>query len=99
MIALGDNVKVSDGFKKKGMSLLKIAGEITDLESWCKQIYDPDKPLGGWAHTVWNEKSGQIIFSSEKNATYALNGESIDKYSMDSSMNIDKLKSALSDVS
>ena len=99
VIALGDNVKVSDGFKKKGMSLLKIAGEITDLESWCKQIYDPDKPLGGWAHTVWNEKSGQIIFSSEKNATYALNGESIDKYSMDSSMNIDKLKSALSDVS
>lgn len=95
--ALGDNVWVSDSFKKKGMSLLKLAGEITDLEDYVKKFYDPSKPKGGWAHTVWNEKSGQIIFSSEKSATYTL-GESINKYSMSSSKNITKLKEAITEV-
>lgn len=96
--ALGANVWVNDTFKKVGMEALKIAGEISDLEGMCKKIYDPNKPMGGWARTVWNDKSGQIIFSSEKGATYTLGG-SIDKYSMSSSKNINKLKEAISEVS
>lgn len=95
--ALGANVWVSDSFKRKGMTLLKLAGEITDLEDWSKKIYDPNKPKGGWARTVWNDNSGQIIFSSEKSATYTL-GETIDKYNMSSSKNITKLKEAISQV-
>jgi hypothetical protein len=49
----------------------------------------------GWAQKVWNDKSGQIIFSNKKGATYALNGDQIEKYEYTKERNLDSLKKTL----
>jgi hypothetical protein len=49
----------------------------------------------GWAQKVWNDKSGQIIFSTKKGATYALNGDQIEKYEYREENNKESLKKTL----
>jgi hypothetical protein len=46
--------------------------EFIGLNKTLKSVVDLDAPYGGWAHQVWNDKNGQILFSSEKGTTYAL---------------------------
>lgn len=69
--------------------------EFLGIEKQWKPLYDADAPLMGWAQKVWNDKSGQIIFSTKKGTTYALNGEQIEKYEYRTENNKDSLKKTL----
>jgi hypothetical protein len=69
--------------------------EFMGIDKQWKPIFDPKAPLKGWAQKVWNDKSGQIIFSNKKGATYALNGEQIEKYEYTKERNLDSLKKTL----
>ena len=59
--------------------------EFLGLNKTVKSVFDKDAPYGGWAHQVWNDKNGQILFSSEKGTTYALDKgtmKKLDLYSL-----------------
>lgn len=63
-----------------------------------KQYYDKDAPRGGWAHQVWNDKNGQILFSSDKDATYAFKNGAIEKLDQISWSNPDLLRGILKSI-
>lgn len=69
--------------------------EFMGIDKQWKPVFDPKAPLKGWAQKVWNDQSGQIIFSNKKGATYALNGEQIEKYEFTKERNLDSLKKTL----
>ncbi len=52
----------------------------------------------GLHRKVWNDQSGKIIFSDNDSATYALNGENIEKWSHAALSNEDMLKKAIKGV-
>jgi hypothetical protein len=45
---------------------------LDHLKECAKPFYNKDAPYGGWAHQVWNETNGQILFSSEKGKTFEI---------------------------
>ena len=67
----------------------------TGITSAWKPVLDPDKPYMGWDRKVWSDKSGKIIFSDTKNATYGFNGENIEKWSKAGLSNEESLKQTL----
>ena len=80
------------------MKTVKFFAEVFDFleinKQW-KPILDPNAPLMGWAQKVWNDKSGQIIFSTKKGATYVLDGDQIEKYEYREENNKESLKKTL----
>ena len=80
------------------MKTVKFFAEVFDFleinKQW-KPIFDPNAPLMGWAQKVWNDKSGQIIFSTKKGATYVLDGDQIEKYEYREENNKESLKKTL----
>jgi hypothetical protein len=62
------------------------------------QYYDKDAPGGGWAHQVWNDKNGQILFSSDKDATYAFEEGAIKKLDQISWSNKDLVSGILKSI-
>jgi len=83
---------------KKLYGLIKAIDFLTDVlniqKTW-KPLIDVKAPKLGWAQKVWNDKSGQIIFSNKKGATYALNGEEIEKFEYRKEHNIQSLRDTL----
>ena len=84
-----------DGRVKK---VLKAIATFLGLQNPLKQIVDKDKPYGGWAHQVWNDKNGQILFSSDKDATYAFEEGAIKKLDQISWSNPDLLRGILKSI-
>lgn len=85
---------------RKPSTLKKVAGmvaEFLEIDKQWKPLFDPSAPLLGWAQQMWNDKSGQIIFSNKKGATYALNGEQIEKYEFRTEKNKESVKKILID--
>lgn len=71
---------------------------VKNLQDPRKPYYDAAAPWGGWAHQVWNDKNGQILFSSDKNATYALKDGEISKLDQISWSNPDLLRGILKSI-
>lgn len=82
----------------KEYSIIKLIDFLTDVlniqKTW-KPLIDVNAPMLGWAQKVWNDKSGQIIFSNKKGTTYALSGEEIEKFEYRKEHNIKSLKDTL----
>ena len=73
------------GMKDSILDGLCSFGEFFGINNTVKSVFDKDAPYGGWAHQVWNDKNGQILFSSEKGTTYALDKgtmKKLDLYSL-----------------
>lgn len=87
-------ITLGDGQSKTAKFLGAVADFFEISKQW-KPILDPKAPLWGWAQKVWNDKSGQIIFSTKKGATYALNGDQIEKYEYREENNKESLKKTL----
>ena len=63
--------------------LTKIANGLIDavgVKQVYSQMFDTNKPKLGWDRRVWDGKGGKIIFSDEKNVTYRIEKEKIDKW-------------------
>ena len=73
--------------------------EFLGLNKTVKSVFDKDAPYGGWAHQVWNDKNGQILFSSEKDATYAFENGTTKKLDQISWSNPNLLKGILKSIS
>lgn len=73
--------------------------EFIGLNKTVKSVFDKDAPYGGWAHQVWNDKNGQILFSSEKGTTYAFEEGTIKKVDQISWSNPNLLKGILKSIS
>lgn len=104
VVDLGD---VKFFHKNKGLGLIAtIAGGIDKvlnlkegLVKGVSPLVDLKKPYWGWAHKVWGSHSGQIIFSSKKGTTYALNGEQNEKFDFGSETKThDNLKKTLQGI-
>jgi hypothetical protein len=87
---LGDAKKTD-----RATRILQIAAEFLGIDKQWKPLLDPKAPLLGWAQKVWNDKSGQILFSNKKGATYNLNGEEIEKFEFRTENNKESLKKTL----
>ena len=63
--------------------MTKIANGLIDavgVKQVYSQMFDTNKPKLGWDRRVWDGKGGKIIFSDEKNVTYRIEKEKIDKW-------------------
>lgn len=89
---------LGDGEPSKTKKIIKFFVEFLGIDKQWKPILDPSAPLMGWAQKVWNDKSGQIIFSNKKGTTYALNGEQIEKYEFRTENNKESLKKTLMEL-
>lgn len=89
---------LGDGKPSKTKKIFKFLIEFLGIDKQWKPILDPDAPLMSWAKKVWNDKSGQIIFSNKKGTTYALNGEQIEKYEFRTENNKESLKNTLMEL-
>ena len=89
---------LGEGKPSKTWKILKFLAEFLGIDKQWKPILDPNAPLKGWAQKVWNDKSGQIIFSNKKGTTYALNGEQIEKYEFRTEKNKESLQKTLMDL-
>ena len=72
--------------------------EFFNVKKPVGQYYDKDAPGGGWAHKVWNDKNGQILFSSDKDATYAFENGAIKKLDQISWSNKDLVSGILKSI-
>ena len=89
---------VAPGEDGKFKKVMKAIATFLGLQNPLKQIVDKDKPYGGWAHQVWNDKNGQILFSSDKDATYAFEEGAIKKLDQISWSNPDLLRGILKSI-
>lgn len=64
-------------FMKK---LVAIVDDAVGVTKAYKQIFNTDKPKLGWDRRVWDGKGGKIIFSDEKNVTYRVEKDKIEKW-------------------
>ncbi len=81
-------------------STLDVLGVITKflgLEK-LKKYYLDNNPLLSLQRTVWNDKSGQILFSSEEGATYSFKGTNIEKLDQISSNNKDTVRQIVKSI-
>ena len=86
---------LGDGKESNAKKLFAFLAEFLGIDKQWKPLLDPNAPLMGWAQKVWNDKSGQIIFSNKKGTTYALNGEEIEKFEFRTENNKESLKKTL----
>ena len=91
--APGKKDSVMDMFNKLGEFLTNFG-----IKKPVAQYVDLDEPYFGWAHQVWNDKSGQILFSSEKGATYAFERGALIKLDMYTWGNKESVKSILKSI-
>ena len=63
-----------------------------------KPVADLKAPGCGWAHQVWNDKSGQILMSNEKGITYAVEKGSLKKLDVTTWSNLNSVKDAIKAV-
>ena len=63
-----------------------------------KPVADLKAPGCGWAHQVWNDKSGQILMSNEKGITYAVEKGSLKKLDVTTWSNLNSMKDAIKAV-
>ena len=89
---------VAPGEDGKFKKVMKAIATFLGLQNPLKQVVDKDKPYGGWAHQVWNDKNGQILFSSDKDATYAFEEGAIKKLDQISWSNPDLLRGILKSI-
>ena len=89
---------VAPGEDGKFKKVMKALATFLGLQNPLKQVVDKDKPYGGWAHQVWNDKNGQILFSSDKDATYAFEEGAIKKLDQISWSNPDLLRGILKSI-
>ena len=90
--------RLGDDKPSTTLKVLKFIAELLTIDKQWKPIFDLNAPLLGWAQKVWNDKSGQIIFSSERGTTYALNGGQIEKYEFRKESNKRSLKKTLKEL-
>lgn len=88
---------MGDGKESKFKKIVGMLTEFLEIDKQWKPLLDPSAPLMGWAQQMWNDKSGQIIFSNKKGSTYALNGEQIEKYEFRTEKNKESVKEILTD--
>ena len=84
-----------DGTFKK---IIKSIAKYLNIKDPREQFVDLDAPYRGWAHQVWNDKNGQILFSSEKGTTYAFEEGTIKKVDQISWSNPNQLRSILKSI-
>jgi len=85
-------------WKKRWISTLKWTDNILGITKAYKAVLNDKAPNYGWDRKVWNDQSGKIIFSDNGSATYALNGENIEKWSLAALSNEDMLKKTIKGV-
>ena len=81
-------------------STLDVIGAVTKflgLEK-IKKYYLDNNPLLSFQRTVWNDKNGQILFSSKEGATYALDGVNNKKLDQISSNNKDTVRAIVKSI-
>lgn len=81
-------------------STLDVIGAVTKflgLEK-IKEYYLDNNPLLSFQRTVWNDKNGQILFSSKEGATYALDGVNNKKLDQISSNNKDTVRAIVKSI-
>lgn len=89
---------VAPGKKDKAYEIWKKVLDFLNVKKPVGQYYDKDAPGGGWAHQVWNDKNGQILFSSDKDATYAFEKGAIKKLDQISWSNKDLVSGILKSI-
>ena len=89
---------VAPGEDGKFKKVMKALATFLGLQNPLKQVVDKDKPYGGWSHQVWNDKNGQILFSSDKDATYTIEKGDIKKLDQISWSNPDLLRDILKSI-
>ena len=89
---------VAPGEDGKFKKVMKALATFLGLQNPLKQVVDKDKPYGGWSHQVWNDKNGQILFSSDKDATYTIEKGDIKKLDQISWSNPNLLRDILKSI-
>lgn len=85
-------------WKKRWLTTLKWTEKFIGFKKAHEDVFNNNAPKFGWDRKVWNDQSGKIIFSDNDSATYALNGENIEKWSHAALSNEDMLKKAIKGV-
>ncbi len=67
-------------------------------DSSYKPVADLKAPRCGWANQVWNDKSGQILMSTEKGITYSVEKGSLKKLDVTTWSNLNSVKDAVKAV-
>lgn len=80
-----------------GWNVLEMLAKFTGLEKLGK-YYLENNPLLSFQRTVWNDKNGQIFFSSENGTTYAIKNGNIEKQDQISRNNRDTIRGILKSI-
>lgn len=79
----GDAPGKKDRFWDSALDMFNAASKILSdnlgIKKPISQFIDPNEPKFGWAHKVWNDRSGQILFSNKKGYTYTFKGTAIER--------------------
>ena len=88
------------GFKAGLKAAAAAVGQyfLDRLKKGAKAYADPEAPGRGWAHQVWNETNGQILFSSEKGRTYEIQKGTIKNLDITTWSDEDTLKATIKGV-
>lgn len=78
-------------------NVLEMLAKFTGLEKLGK-YYLENNPLLSFQRTVWNDKNGQIFFSSEEGTTYAIKNGNIEKQDQISRNNRDTIRGIVKSI-
>ena len=86
-------------FSRSTWDVFEYVGKLTGLTKIKKYYLDNNPfPLLHWENAVWNDKNGQILFSSEKGATYEFKKGAIEKLNQISRNNKDTIRNLLKSI-